>query len=72
MPTYARYAVQQVWVADPLARTVEIKRHHQDGWLTIATYAGEDRFRAEPFEEIEIDLKLIWGPDPEELSPPPP
>ena len=69
MPAYARYGVQSVWVADPLARTVEIKRNHEDGWLTVATYGGTDRFAAEPFHEVEIDLGAIWGDD---ESPPPP
>ena len=63
LPVYAREGVSHAWLIDPLERTVEIRRLQNQQWLVIATYAGNDKFRAEPFELVEIDLPSIWGED---------
>ena len=68
LPTYADYGVRHAWIADPVERFVEIYRLENEHWVLLNTYGGEDTFRAEPFEEVEIDLASIWGPD----SPPAP
>ena len=31
----------------------------------MANYGGNDKFRAEPFELVEIDLPSIWGETPD-------
>jgi len=53
--------VSHVWLFDPLEKTAEILRLHDQQWLVLATYGGNDKFRAEPFELVEIDLPSIWG-----------
>jgi Uma2 family endonuclease len=57
---YARERVRHAWVIDPLARTLEIFRLGEGGWALAATYGGADRVRAEPFEQVEIELPLLW------------
>ena len=72
LPIYAREGVAHVWLMDPVARTLEVLRLQQTGWLIAGIYTGEDKIRAEPFEAVEIDLSLIWGelpPEPAEDEP---
>ena len=36
-------------------------RLEQDRWMILATYAGDARIRAEPFDAIELELGLLWA-----------
>jgi Uma2 family endonuclease len=58
---YAREAVGQTWLINPIARTLEALKRHGDGWLLLATHAADAVVRVEPFEAIELDLLLLWG-----------
>jgi Uma2 family endonuclease len=68
LPIYAQYGVAYLWLADPVQRTVETYALENARWVLLATYGGDDKFRAEPFTAVEIDLGLIWGPTPSEDS----
>ena len=46
---------------DPLARTLEVLKLEGSRWSILATHAGEEVVRAEPFEAIELGLAAIWG-----------
>ena len=67
MPIYAREEVGHVWLVDPREKTVEVFRHHGDGYTLVGTYGGDDTVRAEPFDAAEIPPAYLWGKDP---SPP--
>jgi len=58
---YAREQVAHAWLIDPLARTLEVMRLESGRWSILATHAGEDVVRAEPFSEIELDLPALWA-----------
>lgn len=60
MPLYVRHNVGHIWLVDPVARMVEIFRLESGRWVVVAVYADHDRMRAEPFQEIEINLYDIW------------
>jgi Uma2 family endonuclease len=60
MPVYARERVGHLWLVNPLARTLEAFRLAEDGWLLLGTYEGAARFRAEPFDTVELELGLLW------------
>ncbi|HVR40314.1 MAG TPA: Uma2 family endonuclease [Thermoanaerobaculia bacterium] len=64
MPVYAHHDVRHAWLVDPSMKTLEVKRLENGQWLEVATYGGDDKVRAEPFELVEIDLASIWGPTP--------
>jgi Uma2 family endonuclease len=57
---YAREHVSHAWLADPLARTLEVLRLESGRWTILATHAGAEVVRADPFAEIEIDLQALW------------
>lgn len=61
-PFYARKGVGHLWVVEPRARTVEIKRLVGERWLEIAVFAEDEVMRAEPFEALEIPLSDLWLP----------
>ncbi len=60
MNIYSRHAVPNVWIIDPIAETLEVFRLENGRWSLVLTAAGNDAVRAEPFHEIQIDLKNLW------------
>jgi Uma2 family endonuclease len=67
MDLYAKARVPHLWHLDPLARTLEVWRLVEEGWLRVAAFTG-GRVRAEPFDAVELDLGAMFGP---ELEPEP-
>jgi len=57
---YARESIPHGWIVDPLAKTLEIFRLKGDAWVTVATHAGAERVKAEPFEAVELELQSWW------------
>ena len=60
MPLYAEHQVAHLWLIDPAPQTLEVYRREGTLWLAIATYAGDQSVRAEPFQASEIDLGTLW------------
>jgi len=58
---YAREGVAHAWLVDPDAGTLEVLRLEHARWTILATHAGADVVRAEPFAEIEIALSALWA-----------
>ncbi len=58
---YAREGVPWAWLIDPLARTLEVLKLENGHWTILATHAGNEVARAEPFEAIELELAALWG-----------
>jgi Uma2 family endonuclease len=61
MDLYRRAGVGHVWLIGWQARTLEFYRHDAAGWLRVATFAGDARVRAEPFDAVELDLAQLWA-----------
>jgi Uma2 family endonuclease len=61
LPRYAAAGVGNVWLVDPGVRTLEVFRLDQGTWRLVATYEGEARIRAEPFDAVELDLAVLWS-----------
>jgi Uma2 family endonuclease len=61
LSVYAREGVSHVWLIDPLARTLEVLRLERGRWTILATHAGADVVRAEPFTDIELELSALWA-----------
>jgi Uma2 family endonuclease len=61
---YAREGVAHAWLIDPLAQTLEVFRLEGSHWMLAATHAGDEVVRAEPFVEIDFELRLLWSDPP--------
>ena len=61
MPIYAREQVPHVWLVDPIAQTIEVFRLDGTTYRLVATHAGDETPRLEPFEAVELDLPAVWG-----------
>ncbi len=60
MRIYARESVGNLWLVDPLAKTLEVYRLQNGQWVVANTHSGGEQVRAEPFEAIELDLTRWW------------
>jgi Uma2 family endonuclease len=60
MRIYARERVPNLWIVDPIIRTLEVYRLEADRWVVAAAYGGTDVVRAEPFDAIELELSRWW------------
>jgi Uma2 family endonuclease len=60
MPIYARYGISHIWLVDPTAKSLDVFRLDLGKWLLLETFAENDKVRAEPFQEVEIDLGNLW------------
>ena len=70
VPVYAREGIAHCWLVDPLACTIEVLRLESGRWTLAATHEGHDVIRAEPFDEIDIELTLLWE-EPARVEPAP-
>ena len=64
LPIYAQYGVGHAWIVDVDEQYLEVKRLVDGRWSDIAIFTGGEKVRAEPFDAIEIDMTLVWGPPP--------
>jgi Uma2 family endonuclease len=60
MALYGQHGVQHSWLIDPLAKTLEIFRLESGRWVLLGAFSEDYKVRAEPFQEIEIDLSVLW------------
>jgi Uma2 family endonuclease len=60
-PLYHRAKVKHLWMLDPKERELEVFRWEEAGWLLLGTFGEDDKVRAEPFEQVELDMLLLWG-----------
>ncbi len=58
---YAREQVPFAWFVDPVARTLEVMRLDNGRWTLLAAHSGSEIVRAEPFEEIGLELQRLWA-----------
>jgi Uma2 family endonuclease len=64
LAVYAREGVDHAWLVNPTVRTLEVLRLESGRWVLLATHAGGETVRAEPFDALELELRRLWG-DPE-------
>ena len=60
MPIYAQHGVPHCWLIDPIEKTLDVFKLESKRWFLLASFAENDRVRAEPFLEMEIDLGNLW------------
>jgi Uma2 family endonuclease len=57
---YARERVGHLWFVHPVNRTLEVMRRHGRRWLNVGAFAEDEKVRAEPFADVELDLAKLW------------
>lgn len=57
---YAEHGVRHLWLLDPLARTLDVFELESGRWVVLGMHLENDRVRAHPFTEVEIELELLW------------
>lgn len=62
MAIYAEHGVPHVWLINPIIRSLEAYKLLAEGWFRFAMFNGNKIARVEPFQEIELDLAGLWGP----------
>jgi Uma2 family endonuclease len=61
---YARHGVGHMWIVDPDRRELEVWRLMQGFYARVQFAAGDESIRAEPFDELELNLSELWeGPE---------
>lgn len=62
MSIYAEHRVPYVWLINPIIALLEAYKLLSEGWFRFAMFSGNKIVRVEPFQETEIDLGSLWGP----------
>jgi Uma2 family endonuclease len=60
---YARENVRHLWFLNPVPRTLEVYRLLESRWTLLATFIGDERIHAEPFEAVGLDMSRWWVPE---------
>jgi Uma2 family endonuclease len=60
LPLFGEHGATHAWLVDPDAHTLEVFRLSATGARAIGTYSGDALVRAEPFEEVELELGSLW------------
>lgn len=60
LDVYAREGVRHVWLLDPGVRRLEVFRLEDRRYCLLGTHEGEATVRAEPFEALALQLRVLW------------
>ena len=60
LPIYAAAGVRHLWLIQPRNRSVDIMRLVDGKWTLIDVHSDGDTIRAEPFDDIGLDLTRLW------------
>lgn len=60
LSVYQREGVADVWLVNPLARTLEVLALTDGRYALEAVFAEDEHVRAAPFDAIELELGRLW------------
>lgn len=61
---YQQAGVPHYWILDQVDRTLTVHRHNADGYLVVLRAEEHETVRAEPFDAIEVEVRVLLGGDP--------
>ena len=61
---YHQAGVPHYWLIDQIDRTLTVHRHAPDGYLVVLRAAEDETVRAEPFDALELEVRVLLGGDP--------
>jgi Uma2 family endonuclease len=62
---YHQAGVPHYWILDQADRTLTVYRHTEAGYLVALRSEAHELVRAEPFDEVELEVAVLLGDDPE-------
>lgn len=63
---YAEIGVAYLWYIEPVDRLLTVSRLHEGRWMELGVHGPDEKIRAEPFQEVELDLATWWADYPED------
>ncbi len=63
---YHRYEVAHYWIVDPVEQTLSVLRWGPDGYIEVQIGEWDEILHAEPFGVIPLQVKILFGDDPDE------
>ncbi len=60
MRLFARHEVPYFWIIDPALATLEVFKLESGRWVLLDAFTRNEKTRAEPFQDVEIDLSNLW------------
>ncbi len=60
MAVYGQHGVPHLWFVDPVAKTLEVFGLESGAWVVRGLYGEDEKVRAEPFQEVELELSHLW------------
>ena len=61
---YHRVAIPHYWIVDPRDATLSVMRWTGDGYVTLLRAERGEVVRAEPFNEVELEVGTLFGEEP--------
>jgi Uma2 family endonuclease len=61
---YHQVEVTHYWIVDPRDATLTVMRWTAEGYVTLIRAERGEIVRAEPFQDIELDIGTLFGDDP--------
>lgn len=62
MPIYADRGVKHLWLVNPEMKSLDVYRLDESvNWLLVSSHGENDKVRAEPFQDVEMELGLLWA-----------
>jgi Uma2 family endonuclease len=58
---YAREHVSHFWLVEPVSQTLEVLRLDGSTYRIVQVATGDAAVRVEPFDAIELDLRVLWA-----------
>jgi Uma2 family endonuclease len=62
---YHQFHIDHYWIVDPQNETLTVLRWTPDGYLAALTAGRADRVRAEPFQDVELAVGVLFGDEEE-------
>ena len=58
---YHAAGIPHYWIVDPEHETLTVYRFSDQGYVVVLTSGRREVVRAPPFEEIEIEIAMLFG-----------